>query len=124
MSPRSREEFKIAIICVLPVEANAVQELFDEHYDEYCHTYGKQVGDDNTYTAERISGHNVVLAFMPGMGNQSSASVAQGLRVSFTSIKLALVVRIYGGAPYSTDNTEIILGDVIISDSVIEYNFS
>jgi nucleoside phosphorylase len=125
MPPQSREEFKIAIICALPVEANAVQALFDENYDQYCHVYGKQVGDDNTYATGKISGHDVVLAFMPGMGNRSSASVARSLRVSFTGIKLALVVGICGGAPYLTDdnNTEIILGDVIISDSVVEYDF-
>lgn len=68
MPPRSREELEIAIICALPVEADAVQALFDEHYNEYCHTYGKQVGDDNAYITGRISGHHVVLAFMPGIG--------------------------------------------------------
>ncbi|CRG85878.1 hypothetical protein PISL3812_02882 [Talaromyces islandicus] len=121
MPPQSRKEFEIAIICALPVEADAVEALLDEHYD--IHTYGKQEGDDNAYAVGRIGGHHVVLAFMPGMGNRNSASVARGLRVSFTEIKLALLVGICGGAPYSTDNTEIILGDVIISDSVIEYDF-
>ncbi|CRG92827.1 hypothetical protein PISL3812_09898 [Talaromyces islandicus] len=121
MPPRSRKDFEIAIICALPVEADAVEALFDEHYD--IHTYGKQEGDDNTYATGRIGGHHVVLAIMPGMGNRSSASVARGLRISFTQIKLALVVGICGGAPYSTENTEIILGDVIISDSVVEYDF-
>ncbi|KAH8698443.1 putative kinesin [Talaromyces proteolyticus] len=122
MPPQSREEFEIAIICALPLEADAVETLFDEHYDAHCHEYGKHVGDDNAYTAGRISGHYAVLAFMPGMGNRSSASVARSLRVSFTGIKLTLLVGICGGTPYSTDN-EIILGDVIISDSIIEYDF-
>jgi nucleoside phosphorylase len=121
MPPRSRKEFEIAIICALPVEADAVEALFDEYYD--IRTYGKQEGDDNTYTTGRINSHHVVLAVMPGMGNRSSASVARSLRMSFTRIKLALVVGICGGAPYSTDKREIILGDVIISDSVIEYDF-
>jgi nucleoside phosphorylase len=123
MRPRSRNEFEIAIICALPLEADAVEALFDEHYDELDHIYGKQVGDTNTYTTGRISGHHVVLAFMPGMGNRISASVARGLQISFTGIKLALVVGICGGVPHSSDGTEIILGDVIISDSVIEYDF-
>jgi nucleoside phosphorylase len=103
------------------VEADAVEALFDEYDD--IRTYGKQEGDDNTYTTGRINSHHVVLAVMPGMGNRSSASVARSLRMSFTRIKLALVVGICGGAPYSTDKREIILGDVIISDSVIEYDF-
>ena len=36
--------------------------------------------------------HNVVLAYMPGMGVGSAAAVAAAMRVSFTNIKLALVV--------------------------------
>jgi nucleoside phosphorylase len=123
MRPRSRHEFEIAIICALPLEADAVEALFDEHYDELGRIYGKQAGDANTYTTGRISGHHIVLAYMPGMGNRSSASVARGLQVSFTGIKLALVVGICGGIPFPSDGTEIILGDVIISDSVFEYDF-
>ncbi|CRG88498.1 hypothetical protein PISL3812_05529 [Talaromyces islandicus] len=50
-------------------------------------------------------------------------ALPRSLRMSFTRIKLALVVGICGGAPYSIDKREIILGDVIISDSVVEYDF-
>jgi nucleoside phosphorylase len=81
------------------------------------------MGDNNTYTTGRVNGHHIVLAYMPGMGNRSSASVAQGLRVSFTGTKLALVVGICGGVPFPSNGAEIILGDVIISDGVIEYDF-
>jgi nucleoside phosphorylase len=122
MRPQSRDEFEIGIICALPLEVDAVEALFDEHYDELGQIYRKQAGDANTYTTGRISGHHVVLAYMPGMGNRSSASVALGLRISFTGIKIALVVGICGGVPFSFEGTEIILGDVIISDSVIEYD--
>jgi nucleoside phosphorylase len=123
MHRQSRNEFEIAIICTLPLEADAVETLFDEHYDELGHVYGKQAGDLNAYLTGRISGHHVVLAYMPTMGNRSAATVARGLQVSFTGIKLALVVGICGGVPFSSDRTELILGDVIISDSVIEYDF-
>jgi nucleoside phosphorylase len=125
MPPQSRHEFKIAIICALPLEADAVEALFDEHYDEdeVCHKYGKHVGDANSYTTGRIHNHDVVLAFMPGMGNRRSAGVARGLLVSFTEIKLALLVGICGGVPYASDGVEIVLGDIIIGDSVIEYDF-
>ncbi|KAF3390061.1 hypothetical protein DPV78_011783 [Talaromyces pinophilus] len=120
MPPRSRDDFQIAIICALPLEADAVEALFDEHYDKI---YGKHVGDSNSYITGRIHNHDVVLAYMPGMGNRRSAGVARGLLSSFTGVKLTLLVGICGGVPYTPDGTEIILGDIIIGDSVIEYDF-
>ncbi|EEA27372.1 kinesin light chain, putative [Talaromyces marneffei ATCC 18224] len=60
---------------------------------------------------------------MPGMGKGSAAGVASSLQVSYTRIQVALMVGICGGAPYPSSEEEIFLGDVIISDSVIEYNF-
>ncbi|EED13534.1 kinesin, putative [Talaromyces stipitatus ATCC 10500] len=123
MPPRSREEFNIAIICALPLEGDAVEALFDERYDELGHIYSKHMGDANSYVTGRINNHNVVLAYMPGMGNRRSAGVARGLHVSFTGIKLTLLVGICGGVPYASDGMEIVLGDIIIGDSVIEYDF-
>ncbi|KAI7977259.1 hypothetical protein EIK77_008170 [Talaromyces pinophilus] len=123
MSPQSRDEFQVAIICGLSLEADAVEALFDEHYDALGHTYGKQVGDANSYITGRIHNHNVVMAYMPGMGNRRSASVARGLLVSFPRITLTLLVGICGGVPHTSDGVEIVLGDIIISDSVIEYDF-
>jgi nucleoside phosphorylase len=123
MPPQSRDEFQVAIICALSLEADAVEALFDEHYDALGHTYGKQVGDANSYITGRIHNHSVVMAYMPGMGNRRSASVARGLLVSFPRIKLTLLAGICGGVPHTLDGVEIVLGDIIISDSVIEYDF-
>jgi nucleoside phosphorylase len=100
-----------------------METLFDEHYDKLGRIYGKQAGDTNIYMTGRISSHNVVLVYTPGMGNRNSASMASGLRISFTGIKLALVVGICGGVPFPSEGPEIILGDVIISDSIIEYDY-
>ncbi|KAL2810437.1 putative kinesin light chain [Aspergillus granulosus] len=121
MRPKSRNEFAIAIICALPLEADAVEALFDEHYDRLGQYYGKQRGDANAYINGRIGKHNVVLCYMPGIGKGSAAGVASSLQVSYPGIELALVVGICGGAP--SPDREIFLGDVIISDSVIEYDF-
>ncbi|KAL4998951.1 hypothetical protein BDV10DRAFT_63008 [Aspergillus recurvatus] len=123
MRPESRTDFAIAIICALPLEADAVEALFDEHYDRLGKYYEKQQGDANAYINGRIGKHNVVLCYMPGMGTRNAASVASNLMVSYTGIELALVVGICGGAPSPPDYQEIFLGDVIISDSVIEYDF-
>ncbi|CEL11460.1 hypothetical protein ASPCAL14562 [Aspergillus calidoustus] len=123
MRPKSRNDFAIAIICALPLEADAVETLFDEHYDQLGKYYGKRQGDANAYINGRIGKHDVVLCYMPGMGKRSAAGVAANLRVSYVGIKLALVVGICGGAPSPPEYREIFLGDVIISDSVVEYDF-
>jgi hypothetical protein len=123
MRPRSRNDFAIAIICALPLEADAVEALFDEHYDRFGQYYGKQQGDANSYLNGRIGKHDVVLCYLPRMGKRSAASVVSNLQVSYTGIELALVVGICGGGPRPPKYQEIFLGDVIISDSVIEYDF-
>ncbi|PGG99111.1 hypothetical protein AJ79_08675, partial [Helicocarpus griseus UAMH5409] len=123
MRPKRETGFSIAIICALPVEADAVEALFDETYDRLGKFYPKRPGDANSYINGRIGEHNVVLCYMPGMGKGSAASVASSLLVSYTGIQLALVVGICGGAPYPSSNTQIFLGDVIISDAVVEYDF-
>ncbi|KAE8334208.1 hypothetical protein BDV24DRAFT_156994 [Aspergillus arachidicola] len=124
MRPNSRNDFAIAIICALPLEADAVEALFDEHYDRLGKHYGKQPSDANAYINGRIGKHDVVLCFMPEMGKRSAAGVASSLKVSYRGVKLALVVGICGGAPFPPEYQEIFLGDVIIGDSVIEYDFS
>lgn len=124
MRPKTRGDFEIAIICALPWEADAIEALVDEHYDELGHSYSKQQGDANTYTTGRIGKHYIVLVFMPGIGKRDAAGVTSSLKISFVGIKLALLVGICGGIPFpSQDETEVILGDIIINDSIIEYDF-
>ncbi|KAF9884697.1 hypothetical protein FE257_001326 [Aspergillus nanangensis] len=123
MCPSTRDEFAIAIICALTLEADAVEALFDETYDRLSKLYKKQPGDDNAYVNGRIGMHNVVLCYMPDMGIKSAASVAASVKVSYTRIEVALVIGICGGAPYPSAGEPIFLGDVIISDAVIEYDF-
>jgi nucleoside phosphorylase len=121
--PSERNEFHIAIICALPIESDAVEALFDEFWEE-DDTYGKAAGDSNSYTTGRIGRHNVVLAFMPGMGKAHSASVTGSFRSSFGNIRLGLVVGICGGVPRGTEyDEEVLLGDVIISTGLVQYDF-
>jgi nucleoside phosphorylase len=67
--------------------------------------------------------HNVVLVLMPVPGKGSAASVASQFRISFPKIKLALVVGICGGVPYGATGNEILLGDIIISTGILQYDF-
>ncbi|UKZ73755.1 hypothetical protein TrVFT333_001405 [Trichoderma virens FT-333] len=121
--PNSRESFQIALICALQVELNAVEALFDDYYEKSS-SYGKAIGDPNAYTTGKMCGHDVVLAFMPGMGKVNSANVAAGFRASFPGIKLGLVVGICGGVPVGRDGEkEVLLGDVIISTALVQFDF-
>ncbi|KAH6981396.1 hypothetical protein EDB80DRAFT_593043, partial [Ilyonectria destructans] len=101
----------------------AVEALFDEYWDDDGPRYDKAPGDPNAYSTGSIGRHNVVLAYMPGMGRASSSAVSANCRASFPNIKLALVVGVCGAVPFvPSSNIEIVLGDVIVSSGVIQYD--
>jgi len=67
----------------------------------------------------RVGCHNVVLAFMPGMGKGHSVIVAASFRSGFEGVNLGLVISIYGGVPRGAEKgKEILLGVVISTGSV------
>jgi len=121
--PPSRDRFEIAIICALPIERNAVEAFLDEEYETDGFSYGKAVGDKNAYTTGRLGNQHVILAYMPGMGTISATAVAANICTSFERIKVGIVVGICGGVPTTAGGAEILLGDVIISTSVIQIDF-
>lgn len=121
--PTTRRDFEIAVICALDIEADAVSALFDQFWDDEGPSYGKAAGDPNAYSTGTIGSHNIVLAHMPGMGKVNAARVASGFRTSFPNIKLAIVVGICGAVPSSPRGDQIVLGDIIISDGVVQYDF-
>ncbi|RVD88036.1 uncharacterized protein DFL_002235 [Arthrobotrys flagrans] len=120
--PESRDDFEIAIICAVRPEYDAVALLIDQFWDDDGDGYGRAPEDQNTYRTGRIGRYNVVLALLPGMGKANAASVASGFRSSFRGIEIALIVGICGGVPFY-NGQEIILGDVIISGSIVQYDF-
>ncbi|KAL4798752.1 purine and uridine phosphorylase [Aspergillus venezuelensis] len=119
----SHGDIEIAIICALTVEQDAVLALFDHHWDDNGLPYDKHPCDPNAYSCGVIGRHNIVLAHMPGIGKASAAAVAVHCQVSFPNLKLALVVGVCGALPFMNNGQEIILGDVIISDGIIQYDF-
>ncbi|PYI01673.1 purine and uridine phosphorylase [Aspergillus sclerotiicarbonarius CBS 121057] len=121
--PNGRQDFEIAVVCALTLEADAVDALFDHHWDDDGPPYDKAPGDPNAYSTGAIGRHNVVLAHMPGMGKANAAAVAVNCRSSFPNIKLAVVVGICGAVPFTHDGVEIVLGDVVVSDGVVQYDF-
>jgi len=119
--PRDRGDFEIAVICALSLEAECVCDVLDKIWEDK--KYGRAPRDDNAYTLGVIGSHNVVLIHMPGMGTIRAAYAAANMKISFPNIKLALVVGICGGMPYGTDGEEVLLGDVVISKALIQYDF-
>lgn len=120
--PTDRSQFGVGIICALPLEATAVSALFDTEWDS--HLYGKAVGDTNAYSTGSIGRHNVVLVHMAGMGKIAAATAAANLRASFEGVQLAIVVGVCGAIPLRKQpDAEIHLGDVIISEGLVQYDF-
>ncbi|VUC22546.1 unnamed protein product [Clonostachys rosea] len=113
---------EVAVICALPLEAAAVNAVFDHRCDHGDPPLGKGHGDPNAYSIGVIGQHNVVLAHMPGMGKVSATTAATALRASFPHVKLALVVGVCGCSPLTSEGEEIVLGDVIISTGVVQYD--
>ncbi|KAM0345671.1 hypothetical protein ACHAPU_006326 [Fusarium lateritium] len=119
--PVGRDEFTIAIICALPLEADAVYYMFDEMFPNEYH---KTMGDTNHYTNGRIGKYNVVLALLPSIGKAHAAGAAASLNASYTNLRLALLVGICGGVPGpNRDGDEVLLGDVIISNALVQFDF-
>ncbi|KEY71886.1 hypothetical protein S7711_09755 [Stachybotrys chartarum IBT 7711] len=121
--PTSRDEFEIAIVCALPVEYNAVSLLVDEFWDEESGSaYGKAPGDENWYSTGRIGRVNVVLVLCD-MGKVNAAKSTANMTSSYSRLKFILVTGICGGAPQTKAGQELLLGDVVISNSVIQHDF-
>lgn len=119
--PADRSGFHFAIICALPLEYDAVYDSFDEVWTD--NDYGKAIGDPNRYTTGCIGDIPAVLLLLPGMGKVDAASAAASLRSSYGNVNLTLLVGVCGAIPRLADNTEIILGDVIISKYVVRYDY-
>ncbi|KAL7934423.1 nucleoside phosphorylase domain-containing protein [Trichoderma chlorosporum] len=124
--PSSRLDFEVAIICALPLEFDAIALLFDHLWDEDGDQYGRAVGDPNHYTTGRFGKYNIVLALLTHTDRATAASTAASMRTSYPRLRLALFVGICSGVPHvvnGDDEYELMLGDVVISNTVVQYDF-
>ncbi|KAJ5807719.1 hypothetical protein N7447_011175 [Penicillium robsamsonii] len=115
-------DFTVAIFCALPLEVDAVSALFDGFCQDST-LYQNAPGDSNTYTLGRMGRHHAVLVHLPGMGKIVASQAASSIRSTYPNIKLALVVGICGGVPYKNGHEEIILGDIVVSDGIVQHDF-
>lgn len=122
--PMSRADFHVAIICALTLEADPIQALFDKRWDYSI--YNKAPGDPNACSTGRIGYHNVVLVFMPEAGKVNGSVAAANCRVSFPNVKLYIIMGVCGVIPFvsnrGNEHQEIILGDVIVGQNVVQYD--
>ncbi|KAF2225807.1 hypothetical protein BDZ85DRAFT_258120 [Elsinoe ampelina] len=122
-SATSRWRFKIAIVCALPLEADAVLKILD-HVERNGDTHGRAHGDTNTYSFGRIGGQDVVLVHLPDIGMSGAARASANLKMSFPAVELALVTGICGGIPSTASPaTEIFLGDLVTSTGLVQHDF-
>lgn len=119
--PSNREGFEIALICALETEFEAVCLVVEQFWDGGKDLYGKSAGDTNSYRTGRIGRHNVVLLLLSGLGKVRAAHAAANLHSSFTRLRLVLLVGGCAATPRMND-TDILLGDVIISTGVVQYD--
>ncbi|KAK2590018.1 hypothetical protein QQS21_012306, partial [Conoideocrella luteorostrata] len=117
--PADRKSFRVAIVCALPREADAIILLFDQFWDE---DPGRAGGDMNTYITGRIGKHHIVLVLLPNMGSGAAAAATSSLRSSYTNLTLAILVGICGGVPRIA-GSDTFLGDVVVSKTVIQYRY-
>ena len=112
------KDFAVGWICALFIELAAVRGMLDEEYDKrQLHTYSL---GDNEYTLGRIGTHKVVITCLPAGGTTTATAAAIHMRYAFPNLKFGLMVGIGGGVP--SDKNDIRLGDVVVSESVIQYD--
>ncbi|KEQ80712.1 WD40 repeat-like protein, partial [Aureobasidium pullulans EXF-150] len=114
----THEDYVVGWICPMRVEYTAALLMLDEEHE----ILGQDVADENIYTLGSINGHNVVLATLPKTGNSPTARVMTNMSRTFQALRFYLLVGIGGGIPVRTDDGPVRLGDVVVSEGVIQHD--
>ncbi|RSL60690.1 hypothetical protein CEP53_005352 [Fusarium sp. AF-6] len=112
----SHHDYTVGWVCALPLELGAATAMLNEEHQMLA----LGPGDQNTYTLGRIGRHNIVLVCLPSYGTAKAATVASHMLRSFPNIQAGLMVGIGGGIP--TKEVDIRLGDIVVGDSVLQYD--
>ncbi|CCF34362.1 hypothetical protein CH063_06373, partial [Colletotrichum higginsianum] len=116
--------FRIAIICALPLEYDAVTLAFNELWSEAGVPQGTLPKGYSKCKTGHIGGQNIILLLMSSMEIISAAAATIALRLTHPQIELAVLAGICGGVPSPGSDNEILLGDVIISKKLVERDLS
>ncbi|KAL4769413.1 nucleoside phosphorylase domain-containing protein [Aspergillus nidulans var. acristatus] len=118
------DDYTVAWICALPLEATAARAMLDK-----THTSPPRITDPNAYDFGELNGHRIVIAYLPNgvYGAVSAATVISRMRLTFPRLQFGLMVGIGGGVP--SESHDIRLGDVVVSKpgkkhgGVIQYDY-
>lgn len=108
---RHHDDYGVSIVCLLEVETWAVRHMLDEEHAQLP----RKKRDFNRYIFGRMSGHNVVIGYLP-RGSHSlgtAATVAREMERTFPQATLRLLVGIGAGVPSAMNDVR--LGDVVVS---------
>ena len=112
------KDFVVGWICALRVELAAAHAMLDEKYDSS--SLQKDPLDKNIYTLGRIGCHNIVITCLSSAGTTPATAAAIHMSYAFPKVKYRFMVGIGGGVP--SRRNDIRLGDIVVSDSVIQYD--
>ncbi|KAL2782354.1 purine and uridine phosphorylase [Aspergillus keveii] len=124
MASTAVDDYTVAWICALPLEATAARTMLDK-----IHPRPPRIADPNAYDFGELNGHCVVIGYLPNgiYGTVSAASVVSRMRLTFPRLQFGLMVGIGGGVP--SKSHDIRLGDVVVSKpgkkhgGVTQYDF-
>lgn len=123
MDLSSLDDYTVAWICALPLEAAAARVMLDKTHPL------PPVPDPYAYELGELHGHHIVIAYLPNgvYGTVSAAAVISRMRLTFPRLQYGLMVGIGGGVP--SPHNDIRLGDIVVSKpganhgGVIQYDF-
>lgn len=124
MASLALDDYTVAWICALPVEAAAARAMLDQ-----THPLPQSITDPNAYGLGELNGHYVVVVLLPlGVyGTVAASAVVSCMCKTFPRLQFGLMVGIGGGVPGG--KSDIRLGDVVVSKpgvkhgGVIQYDY-
>ncbi|GAP82991.1 putative nacht and wd domain protein [Rosellinia necatrix] len=110
------EEYRVAWIAPLEIEAQAAKHMLDLQHDG---RFEMERGDDYVYTTGEMCGHNVIIATLPAgqeYGTGSAAALASQIKKFFPNLWFGLLVGVAAGLPNLERNPprDIRLGDILV----------
>ncbi|KAI1847997.1 hypothetical protein JX266_006110 [Neoarthrinium moseri] len=107
---KTYQDYTVAVVFAIEFEMSALRYMLDQEHP----SLSSKSGDPNDYILGELSGHDIVLAWLPGtQGNSAAAIVTTNLDRTFPNIQWHFLAGIGGGVP--SIKHDIRLGDVVVS---------
>ncbi|KAK1594591.1 phosphorylase superfamily protein [Colletotrichum navitas] len=120
--PDRLEDVRIAVICALPREYDAAILILDEKWKTDENADMRTRGHAQNHTIGWVGNHIVVIVLLLNMGKVGAATETARLKYIYPGLELAFLTGICGGVPSPGTANEMLLGDVVISKSIVQYD--